>query len=60
MLLSIGFAEFTGIFYGLMTLIGLGIVFEKKIITLEDHFDEWWESERKERKNATKKKRENT
>lgn len=53
MLLSIGFSEFTSIFYGLVTLIGLGIIFEKKIIALEDRFDEWIECKKRRDKNET-------
>lgn len=49
MILNISYAEFTYIFYGLVTLIGLGIIFEKKIIALEDHFDEWIECKREKK-----------
>ena len=32
---------YTAVFFGVM--LGLGIVFEKQLITLEDKFDKWFE-----------------
>lgn len=52
-MIAVSFVGFTKIFFALVTLIGLGIIFEKKIIALEDRFDEWWECKRKEFKNET-------
>lgn len=35
----------TAVFFGVV--LGLGIVFEKQLITLEDKFDKWFEGARK-------------
>lgn len=48
------FSEFTTIFFFLISLIIIGIIFEKQFIALEDKFDAWVsekKSQRKERKN---------
>ena len=37
------FSSFTTIFFALVTLVILGIIFEKQLISLEDKFDEWFE-----------------
>ena len=44
------FSEFTTIFFFLVTLIGIGIIFEKQFIALEDKFDEWVREKRNQRK----------
>lgn len=36
------FSSFTTIFFALVTLVILGIIFEKQLIALEDKFDEWF------------------
>lgn len=36
------FSSFTIIFFALVTLVILGIIFEKQLIALEDKFDEWF------------------
>ncbi len=35
----------TAVFFGV--LLGLGIIFEKQLITLEDRFDKWFEGVKK-------------
>ncbi len=51
--MAISFSSFTTIFFFLITLIGMGIIFEKQIIALEDKFDAWVSSKRKERRQST-------
>lgn len=52
-MIVVSFATFTKVFFGLVALIGLGIIFEKKIIALEDRFDEWLECKKRGYKNET-------
>lgn len=44
------FSSFTTTFFFLITLIGIGIIFEKQFIALEDKFDEWVREKRNQRK----------
>ncbi len=44
------FADFTTTFFFLVGLVLIGIIFEKQFIALEDKFDEWVDSKRKEYK----------
>lgn len=44
------FSSFTTIFFFLVTLIIIGIIFEKQFIALEDKFDAWVAAKRKANK----------
>lgn len=50
--MALSFSSFTTIFFFLITLIGMGIIFEKQILALEDKFDAWVESKRSAHKEA--------
>ena len=50
--MTVSFASFTTIFFFLVTLIIIGIIFEKQFIALEDKFDEWWYSRKHSRKHS--------
>lgn len=50
--MAVTFSSFTTIFFFLVSLIIMGIIFEKQFIALEDKFDAWVASKR----NADKKR----
>lgn len=53
------FSSFTTIFFFLVSLILVGIIFEKQFIALEDKFDEWFASKRKSEKKSNASLKEN-
>jgi hypothetical protein len=51
----ITFGSFTTTFYFLVTLIILGVIFEKQFIALEDKFDAWIAEKKQEAKNENRR-----
>lgn len=56
--MAISFSSFTTIFFFLVTLIGMGIIFEKQFLALEDKLDAWISSKRNDTKKEVATSRE--
>ena len=52
--MTVSFASFTTIFFFFITLIIIGIIFEKQFLALEDKFDAWVASKRNAEKQLPK------